>query len=151
KRDSLAGEISRLEGIINGLEYYDAPKEIKILSLGNSFSLDSFEYLLNMARSAGIDATFGILVGEGATLEGHWDAVSSGGTQAYIKWTNRKRPIEQKTFQEVLEDEDWDVITFQNRSSLSGIYAERSEEHTSELQSRFDLVCRLLLEKKKNT
>src|SRR5438067_7383277 len=25
----------------------------------------------------------------------------------------------------------------------------RSEEHTSELQSRFDLVCRLLLEKKK--
>src|SRR5699024_12072206 len=26
----------------------------------------------------------------------------------------------------------------------------RSEEHTSELQSRFDLVCRLLLEKKKD-
>src|SRR5437868_11353151 len=28
---------------------------------------------------------------------------------------------------------------------------QRSEEHTSELQSRFDLVCRLLLEKKKLT
>src|SRR2546422_6115496 len=28
-------------------------------------------------------------------------------------------------------------------------YAERSEEHTSELQSRLHLVCRLLLEKKK--
>src|SRR5699024_12345216 len=27
----------------------------------------------------------------------------------------------------------------------------RSEEHTSELQSRFDVVCRLLLEKKKQT
>src|SRR5437667_3695476 len=27
---------------------------------------------------------------------------------------------------------------------------ERSEEHTSELQSHHDLVCRLLLEKKKN-
>src|SRR5699024_12472221 len=27
--------------------------------------------------------------------------------------------------------------------------AVKSEEHTSELQSRFDLVCRLLLEKKK--
>src|SRR5690349_22621570 len=27
----------------------------------------------------------------------------------------------------------------------------RSEEHTSELQSRRDLVCRLLLEKKKNS
>src|SRR5699024_12044510 len=31
--------------------------------------------------------------------------------------------------------------------SFSG--SARSEEHTSELQSRFDLVCRLLLEKKK--
>src|SRR5689334_25441924 len=29
--------------------------------------------------------------------------------------------------------------------------ADRSEEHTSELQSQFHLVCRLLLEKKKNT
>src|SRR2546422_4635739 len=29
--------------------------------------------------------------------------------------------------------------------------AGRSEEHTSELQSRLHLVCRLLLEKKKNT
>src|SRR5437868_11290541 len=29
------------------------------------------------------------------------------------------------------------------------VAAVRSEEHTSELQSRFDLVCRLLLEKKK--
>src|SRR2546428_5211984 len=29
--------------------------------------------------------------------------------------------------------------------------APRSEEHTSELQSRSDLVCRLLLEKKKKT
>src|SRR2546421_9574947 len=32
----------------------------------------------------------------------------------------------------------------------SSIWRPRSEEHTSELQSRSDLVCRLLLEKKKN-
>src|SRR2546421_3209096 len=31
----------------------------------------------------------------------------------------------------------------------SAVAAPRSEEHTSELQSRSDLVCRLLLEKKK--
>src|SRR2546429_1803065 len=30
-----------------------------------------------------------------------------------------------------------------------GAYLHRSEEHTSELQSRLHLVCRLLLEKKK--
>src|SRR5207249_7566323 len=33
--------------------------------------------------------------------------------------------------------------------TLEGRRIARSEEHTSELQSRFDLVCRLLLEKKK--
>src|SRR5439155_25893399 len=35
------------------------------------------------------------------------------------------------------------------RSSCSGLRRCRSEEHTSELQSRGHLVCRLLLEKKK--
>src|SRR5207249_9723955 len=38
------------------------------------------------------------------------------------------------------------VITTLHDPTLA---ARRSEEHTSELQSRFDLVCRLLLEKKK--
>src|SRR5437868_8804381 len=33
--------------------------------------------------------------------------------------------------------------------SVFCLAAKRSEEHTSELQSRFDIVCRLLLEKKK--
>src|SRR5699024_11343163 len=38
----------------------------------------------------------------------------------------------------------------QNRfAHIIGSPSPRSEEHTSELQSRFDLVCRLLLEKKK--
>src|SRR5260370_14077316 len=32
----------------------------------------------------------------------------------------------------------------------SSLFARRSEEHTSELQSHLNLVCRLLLEKKKN-
>src|SRR5438874_3481061 len=41
-----------------------------------------------------------------------------------------------------------DVETDGGRDILRA--AERSEEHTSELQSRRDLVCRLLLEKKKN-
>src|SRR5699024_11404683 len=41
--------------------------------------------------------------------------------------------------------------SYVNRSFLGGTNVRhfRSEEHTSELQSRFDLVCRLLLEKKK--
>src|SRR5438046_5721360 len=39
-------------------------------------------------------------------------------------------------------------LLFWNRKLL-GVVAKRSEEHTSELQSLTNLVCRLLLEKKK--
>src|SRR5437868_8513397 len=43
-----------------------------------------------------------------------------------------------------LSDDDRHKLLREHSAAL-----DRSEEHTSELQSRFDLVCRLLLEKKK--
>src|SRR5256884_1122267 len=42
----------------------------------------------------------------------------------------------------------WTIPTPPRASGYTGCF--RSEEHTSELQSRLHLVCRLLLEKKKN-
>src|SRR5438309_3353108 len=42
------------------------------------------------------------------------------------------------------------VVVTPSLDSAAAPYRERSEEHTSELQSQFHLVCRLLLEKKKN-
>src|SRR5699024_11653342 len=53
----------------------------------------------------------------------------------------------------IITDRNWSG--YKNRSIYCSIKQRifisflRSEEHTSELQSRFDLVCRLLLEKKK--
>src|SRR5690606_39562614 len=41
-------------------------------------------------------------------------------------------------------------LVFQNKQVALFAVADRSEEHTSELQSRENLVCRLLLEKQKN-
>src|SRR2546422_5059965 len=52
---------------------------------------------------------------------------------------------------------EWTVLPERLRSELPRAagkplpVVERSEEHTSELQSRLHLVCRLLLEKKKNS
>src|SRR3712207_8465506 len=43
-----------------------------------------------------------------------------------------------------------EVVPDARRFKVEGIAQRRSEEHTSELQSRQYLVCRLLLEKKKN-
>src|SRR5260221_12423351 len=44
-----------------------------------------------------------------------------------------------------------DVVFSRSDRFRSSIVVSRSEEHTSELQSHSDLVCRLLLEKKKMT
>src|SRR2546428_8146094 len=40
------------------------------------------------------------------------------------------------------------VVAAEQYNRIIRLLARRSEEHTSELQSRSDLVCRLLLEKK---
>src|SRR2546427_2613124 len=45
-----------------------------------------------------------------------------------------------------------DGLMLEGRLLLGGgLFDQRSEEHTSELQSQSNLVCRLLLEKKKKT
>src|SRR2546422_4896738 len=43
----------------------------------------------------------------------------------------------------------WKVVIPENCHPPRTLLVKRSEEHTSELQSRLHLVCRLLLEKKK--
>src|SRR2546430_9532647 len=43
------------------------------------------------------------------------------------------------------------AVTILTSAILSKSFGARSEEHTSELQSQSNLVCRLLLEKKNNT
>src|SRR2546429_5112914 len=63
----------------------------------------------------------------GDFLDAAWDAVGAAAAYAY-----GDRPADASRF-----------------ADQAGAAAERSEEHTSELQSRLHLVCRLLLEKKK--
>src|SRR5437868_1532955 len=66
---------------------------------------------------------------------------------------NQGLPAEDRArLRELITRRDAETITSAERQELIGmtdrlenLHAERSEEHTSELQSRFDLVCRLLL------
>src|SRR5690625_5570943 len=76
--------------------------------------------------------------------------------QAYQKLLKRSDPHEaQHRIMEALGEVVWEAQRLgkplDNERYLALIYkhTSRSEEHTSELQSRGHLVCRLLLEKKK--
>src|SRR5690606_40263576 len=53
-------------------------------------------------------------------------------------------------FEKFLEKVDHDLLKETITKDLQNKNKNRSEEHTSELQSRENLVCRLLLEKKNN-
>src|SRR2546429_4264120 len=59
-----------------------------------------------------------------------------------LRWSRRRRhPLIAPTF--------W-ISRAQGPCLHAAAWSKRSEEHTSELQSRLHLVCRLLLEKKKS-
>src|SRR5438067_6580695 len=71
-------------------------------------------------------------------------------------YTTLFRSRVQQNFHGASHNNDEEIKTIADRALSAGKYEDdvlisssRSEEHTSELQSRFDLVCRLLLEKKK--
>src|SRR2546427_6536850 len=62
-------------------------------------------------------------------------------------------PVDKKSLLYYHEAKDGQILEegITEAGSMASFTAARSEEHTSELQSQSNLVCRLLLEKKKNT
>src|SRR2546422_4815095 len=75
-----------------------------------------------------------------------------------VEWGNEFRPVYRRLdkYRYLLGDPVTIALTGSATSAtraeiLHVLRIPRSEEHTSELQSRLHLVCRLLLEKKKNT
>src|SRR5207249_11053759 len=69
-------------------------------------------------------------------------------TEIYTLSLHDALPISGMGSDEQVYQVPWKLIKPED-SIVAGLVLRRSEEHTSELQSRFDLVCRLLLEKKK--
>src|SRR5699024_12351645 len=83
-----------------------------------------------------------------------WNAIETTNEPLY-EWQEDSTYIQNPPFFEGLTPEIGEIKPLNNLKVL-GYFGDsittdhiRSEEHTSELQSRFDLVCRLLLEKKK--
>src|SRR2546429_5511122 len=61
----------------------------------------------------------------------------------------RSRGLDRGAFGSCVRPRANPALSVVGRGGLRPMYRPRSEEHTSELQSRLHLVCRLLLEKKK--
>src|SRR5690625_6220189 len=76
-------------------------------------------------------------------------------SHAHYGWDNSLSPITevssgQTVNYEIIEASGGQFTRYSTKEDVANInFAKRSEEHTSELQSRGHIVCRLLLEKKK--
>src|SRR5699024_11806654 len=74
---------------------------------------------------------------------------STGTNYKLAKWAEETAKAEGAEVRLVRAGELAPEAAIASNPAWEAHYNERSEEHTSELQSRFDIVCRLLLEKKK--
>src|SRR2546421_6763036 len=88
--------------------------------------LNASQFYLGM-RMEGFPAPVGRMLAAQTLGWGAWAFLTP-----LVLWLGRRFPLERPTL-------------------ARGLLVHRSEEHTSELQSRSDLVCRLLLEKKNLT
>src|SRR5688572_31576399 len=68
------------------------------------------------------------------------------GLTAGLLWWVFRDPAKQSALRDAVQMADWKWLV----AGVAAYGVFRSEEHTSELQSQSNLVCRLLLEKKKN-
>src|SRR5207253_4170315 len=108
-------------------------------------------------------AVYHDLVITGAAVPEYPSKGPSGDVRAFdvrsgkLVWTFHTIPRQGEMGHESWEEDAWKERTGVNVWSMMsvdtkrGLIFLRSEEHTSELQSRGHLVCRLLLEKKKKT
>src|SRR5437016_7333785 len=71
-------------------------------------------------------------------------------TEIYTLSLHDALPIYKQEFDQFMREYSENQLTARINNVIINNAAKRSEEHTSELQSLTNLVCRLLLEKKKN-
>lgn len=113
-------------------------KTLRILAVGNSFSVDGLHYLYQMAKSAGYNVVIGDLYASRYSLKDHWEkgclkgsntAIDDAKVYTYYKISDEtggtwKYDKDKKTsMAQALQEEPWDVITLQQASGVSGVPA----------------------------
>ena len=99
------------------------PKTIKILAIGNSFSVDGMEFLWNILARLGYDVYLGNLYIGGCSLDTHWGNIRDD-SLAYTYYTNDMGVWKTKNnakLSEALVAQEWDIITIQQVSQYSGM------------------------------
>ena len=109
-----------------GAALFSKGRTLRILALGNSFSVDGFHYLYQMAESAGYDVVIGNLYASACSLSTHWkNAEQDLEAYTYYKISDETDgawgSAREVSIAQALQDEQWDVVTLQQASAVSGV------------------------------
>ncbi len=99
---------------------------LKVLMIGNSFSISVTRHMPQVAKSMGLDLDLASLYIGGCSLERHWNNFEKGKTDADFKpykftrfVAGEKKEDRPANLAEVLSMEKWDVVTIQQASHFS--------------------------------
>jgi hypothetical protein len=92
---------------------------MKLLSIGNSFSVDAQRWLHTLAKQNGIDLQTGNLYIGGCSLQRHWENIEANAAD-YVYYVNGETEGCPMSIAEALALDTWDVVTLQQASHVSG-------------------------------
>ena len=91
---------------------------IKVLAIGNSFSIDARAFTAQIAAAAGIEIVFGNLHVRGCSLEQHW--INASQELAVYEFSKSGSESRQASIRDALRDDCWDFVTMQQASRFRG-------------------------------
>lgn len=103
-----------------------AKQPLRVLLIGNSFSVDATEVLFKIIEKMGLNVTIGVAYDSGQSLEGHYNKILNNQTiTSYNKWTLKDGYVSTPNalVSNIVVDEEWDIITYQQVSSKSFDYS----------------------------
>ena len=128
-----------------------AVKEVKVLSIGHSYSLNSCEYLYDIAKSQGVEMTIGIAYRGNCPLRMHYEyltgnvvygeAMGGGYYKKYVSGGYCSTYPEEYTLGKMLKDEKWDYIIFQDCLDTAGDW-DTVSEWLPKLYEKVDKIMR---------
>lgn len=133
-----------------------ASKEIRELSIGHSYSVNSCEYLYDIAKSQGVEMTIGIAYRGNCPLRAHYEYLKGDvvyGTETgdgyykkYVPGGHFAEYVNEYTLKEMLLNEKWDYIIFQDCLDTAG-----NKEEVSKWLSKLYEEVKCIMEEQQNT